>query len=422
MKAIFSKISQFVDKILLSRWAYVVLSIVFIVLSGIAFGWGHIIKPFKADYIADYALLGTYGDFVGGVLGTIFGVISVLLVIKTFNHQQTATSDNKQQLEIERFHDLFFELLHLYQSQVSELCGAYKTFAEAKTQNVDSNEDNNYEVREYSYNNKDFFDFEKEKLQRSFTPKKSFEQNQAEALKTYMFFYIKNKDKIGAYYRTLYRIYDLIDNAKTIPEEIKKDYLKIIRAQLTETELFFLRYNALTYYGRKFIKYINEYNILKHLPVFELLEFKDWWKDLDVVERAGLNIVFTNLRDTLHKVWDRKNVKISTNGKIDSKYSFMIEIRNCADVEIKVVIDDLKESTSMELLAFKHFDAKRLQQLLDCYIKEIFIYSHFSSHNKTAITYSDHPIKRGNITTINSGIKNSNGQPLILKCRRVDRV
>ena len=220
----------------------------------------------------------------------------------------------------------------------------------------------------------------------------------------------------------LYRIYDLIDNAKTIPEEIKKDYLKIIRAQLTETELFFLRYNALTYYGRKFIKYINEYNILKHLPVFELLEFKDWWKDLDVVERAGLNIVFTNLRDTLHKVWDRKNVKISTSGKIDSKYSFMIEIRNCADVEIKVVIDDLKESTSMELLAFKHFDAKRLQQLLDCYIKEIFIYSHFSLHNKTAITYSDHPIKRGNITTINSGIKSSNGQPLILKCRRVDGV
>ena len=415
MKAFLSKISQGVDKILMSRWAYAVLSIVFIALSGLAFGWGQIIEPFKADYIADYARLGTYGDFVGGVLGTIFGVISVLLMFKTFDHQRKATADNQTQLEIERFHDLFFELLRLYQSQVSDLCGVYRTFEKSKKDNL--TKDENTEVYEYSYNNKDFFDFEKEKLQRVFTPKKSFEQNQAEALKTYMFFYIKNKDKIGAYYRTLYRIYDLIDNAKTIPEEIKKDYLKIIRAQLTETELFFLRYNALTYYGHKFIKYINEYNILKHLPVFELLEFKDWWKDLDAVERAGLNIVFTNLRDILHKVWDRKNVKISTSGKIDSKYSFMIEIRNCADVEIKVVIDDLKESTSMELLAFKHFDAKRLQQLLDCYIKEIFIYSHFSSHNKTAITYSDHPIKRGNMTTINSGIKSSNGQPLILKCR-----
>ena len=98
----------------------------------------------------------------------------------------------------------------------------------------------------------------------------------------------------------------------------------------------------------------------------------------------------------------------------------MIEIRNCADVEIKVVIDDSKESTSMELLAFKHFDAKRLQQLLDWYIKEIFIYSHFSVHNKTAIAYSNPPLTRGKITTINSGIKNVNGQPLILKCNNRD--
>ena len=221
MKAFLSKISQRVDKILMSRWAYVVLSIVFIALSGIAFGWGQIFEPFKADYIADYARLGTYGDFVGGVLGTIFGVISVLLMFKTFDYQQKATADNQTQLEIERFHDLFFELLRLYQSQVSDLCGVYRTFEKSKKDNL--TEDENTEVYEYSYNNKDFFDFEKEKLQRIFTPKESFEQNQAEALKTYMFFYIKNKDKIGAYYRTLYRIYDLIDNAKTIPEGIKKE-------------------------------------------------------------------------------------------------------------------------------------------------------------------------------------------------------
>lgn len=35
MKAFLSKISQRVDKILMSRWAYAVLSIVFIALSGI---------------------------------------------------------------------------------------------------------------------------------------------------------------------------------------------------------------------------------------------------------------------------------------------------------------------------------------------------------------------------------------------------
>ena len=126
MKAFLSKISQRVDKILMSRWAYAVLSIVFIALSGIAFGWGQIIKPFKADYIADYARLGTYGDFVGGVLGTIFGVISVLLMFKTFDHQRKATADNQTQLEIERFHDLFFELLRLYQAK----CQIYVEYIE----------------------------------------------------------------------------------------------------------------------------------------------------------------------------------------------------------------------------------------------------------------------------------------------------
>lgn len=353
---------------------------------------------------------------MGGVLGTIFGIISVLLVIRTFRYQQTSTDDNKKQLEIERFHDLFFELLHLYQSQVAELCGEYRNSNTIKNKPGEKPNENTYlETVEISYNNKDFFDFEKEILQNQFVNKKSFDSNLAEALKTYMFFYIKNKNKIGAYYRTLFRIYNLIDEA-ALPERLKKDYLKIIRAQLTESELFFLRYNALTYYGHPFIRYINKYNILKHLPVFELLEFKDWWKDLNRVERAGLNIVFTNFRDILCKLWGRKSVRIDSKQKIDTKYNIVIEIINCSDVAITVNIDNTKESTSMEFLAFKHFSAKRIQQLLDCYIKEIFIYSHFSIYNKLAETYSTPIINRGNFTTIISGIKNKSGQPLILKC------
>ena len=414
-KELIMKTRVCVDKMLLSKWLYVILSIVFIVLSCTAFSWGHFFKIFQEDYIADYTILGTYGDFMGGVLGTIFGVISVLLVIRTFKYQQTSTDDNKRQLEIERFHDLFFELLHLYQSQVADLCGEFKTARIIENQSGEVLKDAHLEHVEITYNNKDFFDYEKEILQNQFENKKSFDANQSEALKTYMFFYIKNENKIGAYYRTLFRIYNLIDEA-TLPEILKKDYLKIIRAQLTKSELFFLRYNALTYYGHPFIQYINKYNVLKHLPVFELLEFKDWWKDLDVVERAGLNIIFTNFRDMLCKLWNRKNIRIDSKQKIDTKYNIVIEINNCSDVAITINIDNTKESTSMEFLAFKHFSAKRIQQLLDCYIKEIFIYSHFSIYNKLAETYSTPIINKGNITTIISGIRNVSGQPLILKC------
>lgn len=415
MKELIEKTQTFIDRMLLSKWTYIILSSIFIVLSFITFSWGHFFKISQKDYTADYTILGTYGDFMGGVLGTIFGIISVLLVIRTFKYQQTSTDDNKKQLEIERFHDLFFELLRLYQSQVAELCGEYRNIKAIKN-NPDEEPNKSYlEPVEITYNNKDFFDFEKEILQDQFENKTSFDANLTEALKTYMFFYIKNKNKIGAYYRTLFRIYNLIDEA-TLPEGLKKDYLKIIRAQLTESELFFLRYNALTYYGHPFIKYINKYNILKHLPVFELLEFKDWWKDLNRVERAGLNIVFTHLRDILCKLWSRQNVRIDSKQKIDTKYNIVLEISNCSDVAITINIDNTKQSTSMEFLAFNHFSAKRIQQLLDCYIKEIFIYSHFSIYNKQAEPYSAPITKKGNITTIISGIRNKSGEQLILRC------
>lgn len=87
---------------------------VFILFSAILFQWGRLIKWGDKNYQLDNTLFGTYGDFVGGVLGTIFTVISVLLVIKTFKYQQEVTKSNERQLVVQRFNDLFFELLHLY--------------------------------------------------------------------------------------------------------------------------------------------------------------------------------------------------------------------------------------------------------------------------------------------------------------------
>lgn len=393
---------------LLNKFFYIVISAIFIIFSIIIFGWGRLIKLANEDYLLDNTLFGTFGDFIGGVLGTIFTIISVLLVIKTFKYQQMVTSSNETQLIVQRFNDLFFELLHLYQNQVNELCG--------QLDNFDKKSDS--ETTELQYNNKDFFDIEKVILQNNFKHKKSFEDNRNASVIDYMKFYIENRTKIAAYFRTLYRIYDLIDNAK-IEETSKKNYLKIIRAQLTESELFFLRYNAMTYYGRKFIKYINKYHVLKHLPAFELLEFKDWWKDLDNIERAGLNIIFDNLNNVLRKTLSNKDHIFKS--KNQGKYNFEVKVEGGYDIEIKIIIDRNKNNQSMELLALEKFNNKRIQQLLDCFIKEIFFYSNFNTLNKeNVITYSNPIVNKNNITIINSGIKNTLKDPLKLNSYKVD--
>lgn len=393
--------------ILLNKSLYLWLCVIFISLSIIFFVWGRRIVLSLWSSTIDHELWGTFGDFVGGVLGTIFSVISLLLVVQTFTEQQSVTKQNNEQVEVERFNALFFELLHLYQSQVADM-HIERSLADGLS---------------LQYTNKDFFDANKRYIQKKYRNLKSYEANQQKSLNYYMLFFTDNHTKLGAYYRTLYRIYDLIDNS-CLKEPQKRDYLKIMRAQLTNSELFFLRYNALCYYGGPFRKYITKYHILKHLPVFELLEFKDWWRNLSLAEREGINIlskfIERKMRDTLDKEYN--DIVFPCDDVADSKYTISLLNNRGMDVRITVIIDPSKTNHSAELRAFDIFSYKQIEQFLDCYIKEVFIYSNFELFNtfESSVPYS-YPMEtsKTGVVTIQCGIKSSNNNPLILRYRDV---
>ena len=394
---------ELIDKLLYSRLFYILSTFVFIAIAVFMFS---IHRVRNTSYPIDYNLFGTLGDFVGGILGTIFALISTLLVVHTFRHQQRVTNDNKHQLETQRFNDLFFELIKLYQTEVKELCGEISYKKGKKQINI-------------KYNDKDFFDYEKMKLQDAFNNQKSFHANYSMALNYYMQFYMKNRTKIAAYFRTIYRIYNLIDSSN-LYEEDKKNYLKIMRAQLTESELFFIRYNALSYYGYNLIKYINKYNILKHLPALELLEFKDWWGTLGRDERMGLNIVFNNIQKQINYALSNDKKKENENKEIflhTNKYSINITTKGQYDVCILLTIKTMEKNNRAEFKAFDKMNYKKIQQLLDCIIKEIFIFSNFSKfNNENELTpYSDKINNNNNIVYIKSGIMNNKKNPLHLR-------
>ena len=391
------------DKLLMKKRFYIIITLLFVGMFAYIFKWQHIIHWFDNEYVVNHELLGTYGDFIGGVLGTIFALISILILIRTFNQQRAVTEKNKEQIENQRFNDLFFELLRLYQSEISELCGTI--VRERGNEKITIN-----------YNNKDFFDFEKELLQRAFKPTTSYEGNIRGAINLYMSFYIKHRTKVAACFRTLYRIYDLLDKSD-LRGNIKNSYLKIIRAQLTDSELFFIRYNAMTYYGANFISYINKYNILKHLPAFELLEFKDWWKDLNKTERMGINIVFHNSTRLLRKILLRKGANMAFK-PFDEHLKYKFEIRTTSNYEVKIIqIDYSNVNRTMEYRGFEKFTEKKIQALLDCYLKEVFLYSNFEKfNNEEDLEFYSEPIKiDGHITTINSGVRNKKAKALKVK-------
>lgn len=410
-------VSNFIDTLLDNRWFYILLTVLFILLATVLFKWNNNVN---FSYPIDYNFFGTFGDFVGGILGTIFALLGTLMVVRTFRYQQSVTRDNRNQLETQRLNDLFFELIKLYQTEVKELCGqisqvrSYKQNEDVPQSDKDTNKKMTVEKTEISYNDKDFFDYEKRRLQNGFRNRKSFYANSREALKYYMLFYIENRAKIAAYFRTIYRIYDLIDSSK-LDEETKKNYLKIMRAQLTESELFFIRYNAMSYYGANFVKYINKYHILKHLPALEMLEFKEWWEPLNTIERMGLNIVYDNVKRSIYNAFsndidEKKN--IYTNNV--PKYSINIDIKKQYDVCISLTIDTKKKNYSAEFMAFEKMTNKKIQQLFDCIIKEIFLYSNFNMFNieEELEAYSVPIIEKDKIVNINSGIRNIKEKPL----------
>lgn len=91
----------------------------------------------------------------------------------------------------------------------------------------------------------------------------SFIKRKKQADDLYVSFYIQHKNQVAHYFRTLYRIFCFIDNSE-LKEREKVEYAKIMRAQLSESELFFLYYNAFTSYGYNFQYIINKYNLIKH--------------------------------------------------------------------------------------------------------------------------------------------------------------
>lgn len=392
---------------------YVFVTIVFLILSFFVFvtnRW----STFDTSLPIDTEKWGQFGDFVGGTLGIILSLISVVLIAWTFQTQNKIA-------ETQRFNDLFFELLHLYQSEVKELNGENERIVGVKKK---KNEEKKFtiETEQIQYTDKDFFDEEKKKIQDRYQHSTAYEDNIPKAINDFMVFYVKNRSKMAAYFRTLYRIFELIDKTDLIGEQHKKEYAKIIRAQLTESELFFLRYDAMTFYGHQFIEYLNRYRVLKHLPAFELLEFKEWWKDMTDIEREGVNIIFHIICESLKDVFanGKSNYKHQISifpNSISNKYQLTLTLTNLSDFKINMTINNSIKNLSKEFIGFLKLDEKRIQQLFDCYLKELFIFSNFNKYNNSddIQTYSPPIITKADSVIINSGIKNIKNNPLIFK-------
>lgn len=328
----------------------------------------------------DDKVFDAYGSFVGGILAFLSTYI-LIITLKEQREQANSTleeqrkqanlalEEQRKQAEGSNVDSIFWGLLQHLQKEIEDL----NTLEVKET------------VKEYEgksqttqYTNKDYFEHLRRTLQSSFKHKEKYPDNVKQAKEDYLGVYIHNP-RLASYFRLLYRICDFIDRAN-LKEEKKRDYLKFLRAQLTTSELFLLRYNAQIYEGENFQQYINEYNLLKHLPVFELLEFKYWWGEMENDERSRYEVsaFFDKLRRKIkHLLSDHTEERTEPVLPIMlGEWTVSIDLTSESRLELvaKMKNKRLKGINTLDMAP------ENLQRLLQCVLAEIFSFSNFQRY------------------------------------------
>jgi len=77
-----------------------------------------------------------------------------------------------------------------------------------------------------------------------------------------------NQNYLSVYFRNMYNAIKLIDSSSFFNDEEKMNYVKILRAQLSNAELYILFFNIISRFGKKWVdnNYVTKYQLIQNLP------------------------------------------------------------------------------------------------------------------------------------------------------------
>lgn len=293
----YAKMNGFTKRELTSVW--ILSGILIISLFILLIIWGYK-ATYTFDTHIDYQAFGTYGDFFGGVIGTVFAIFGVIFVYFTYKSQ--VIFHRNQQIE-----SRFFELLKLHEKNVDELknidndifnlylknirnfVSIFEKFKKEKSKNWD-----NEVILKLSYLY--FFygasEYTSERLTGiSIKPLEVNEFN--EYMKNLGIEYKGAYNDFGKYFRQLFQIVTYIDGKPELTYREKEQYIKSLRVRLNIEEQYLLFLNSLVSNGLDWEKgkideikqLITKYNLLKNIP-----------KEYDQIGGVDFKAIYPNIQ------------------------------------------------------------------------------------------------------------------------------
>jgi len=247
---------------------------------------------FNSSFIIDTDLASKFGSFFGGYVGTIFSMLSVLIITYTIVSQNIQNRKNDA-----RNH--FFKMLDFHNQTVNEINISHidieknyrsegrRAFVIFKIQIKrllelieKLNEDEKWKLNKLQRLDIAYIVFYYG-LDTTWTPfiedkLKIYPNNKAIITKILEKIKENSKLKLGrtnqtslsAYFRNMYNAIKLVDDNKFLNTNEKKDLIKIYRAQLSNPELYVLFFNLMSRFGKKWKekKYVINYSFIKNIP------------------------------------------------------------------------------------------------------------------------------------------------------------
>ena len=223
--------------------------IVFLIFGNWQFSW-----------ILDEQKIANYGDFVGGVVGTLLAFTAAILYYVALREQRKDVYNNQQSLslqtkaleqqivEFKQQREELEETRKVYERQTTlmELQSSImkqqqfeSSFYSMLKVYLDYKNQMNQKVQDCFHK---WLDDIEHRLSPQFAGKIIFDRHN-DIMSSFEELYLENRDILSPYFKTVYRVLSLIDNTHNLSDKEKIQYVKIFRAQLSESETMILYYN-----------------------------------------------------------------------------------------------------------------------------------------------------------------------------------
>ncbi len=214
----------------------------------------YIIRMYKLQFANTPSGFGTFGDYVGGVVGAFTGLLSVVFLYFTYLKQIEIFEEQQKQTKLHQFEENFFHLLANYRSIVPSLQNNKR---ETGLEYIRS-------VRKLIEKPIDDICKKQDALidLNTLVTRESINEQYKTAFEA-------ESDQLGHYFRSLYHLLKYIE--KHCPSgDDRKMYFDLVQAQMNTDELYLTCINGISSYGRKKMQpLLNRSSFLENLAIDE---------------------------------------------------------------------------------------------------------------------------------------------------------